>query len=449
MVKMYYTKILENQCLPDEYSPSLAYHKWQAYDLVENKKTKKFEYSQEYKGSRKEFLINIANNIQSVNMKYYKKWYKEYFTALSGLEVNEMVPADTVWRMIVGAGSNPTLESGIYLHHLYGFPYIPGSSIKGVLHHLAELEIMEEPDSLPTVPEDGKLPDNPSIELLNALEISKLVWHIFGSLFLEQNEKDGNKSGSDCPLPILNDWKDIIINTYKEINSEEKNPWYKAYKDLDLITAKAGTGALLTCFDAVPSPEMFSTPNNILQLDILNPHYSDYYGEKKDKDKPCTIYPTDDQNPIPFYYLAVKPKTRFHFVFKTNKKGNMLYPEINNIINKWIDKAFEDEGIGAKTAAGYGYFSGKNNPPNGLTPAINPNDIYLQQAIDLLPEGITDIRKVFHILINRSTWAPQQRKHIVKRLNTYYPQFIQMWKQQATEKNEKAKQLVEWIQRNQ
>ena len=38
----------------------------------------------------------------------------------------------TQWRLAVGVGSSGPLETGMTLHHLYGFPYIPASSIKGI-----------------------------------------------------------------------------------------------------------------------------------------------------------------------------------------------------------------------------------------------------------------------------------------------------------------------------
>ena len=37
------------------------------------------------------------------------------------------------WRLIVGLGGESVYETSITLHHIYGFPYIPASSIKGVL----------------------------------------------------------------------------------------------------------------------------------------------------------------------------------------------------------------------------------------------------------------------------------------------------------------------------
>lgn len=36
------------------------------------------------------------------------------------------------WRVVVGLGTDSVYETGITLHHIYGFPYIPASAIKGI-----------------------------------------------------------------------------------------------------------------------------------------------------------------------------------------------------------------------------------------------------------------------------------------------------------------------------
>jgi CRISPR-associated protein Cmr6 len=45
------------------------------------------------------------------------------------------------WRMVIGLGGESVYETGMTLHHIYGFPYIPATAIKGIAHHYAtELE---------------------------------------------------------------------------------------------------------------------------------------------------------------------------------------------------------------------------------------------------------------------------------------------------------------------
>ncbi len=57
--------------------------------------------------------------------------------SLSRIYDFRVIEAETDWRLIVGLGGGHVQETGMTLHYIYGIPYIPGSSIKGVLHHWA------------------------------------------------------------------------------------------------------------------------------------------------------------------------------------------------------------------------------------------------------------------------------------------------------------------------
>jgi CRISPR-associated protein Cmr6 len=92
-------------------------------------------------------------------------------------------------------------------------------------------------------------------------------------------------------------------------------------------------------FDAYP------TRAPLLEADILNPHYGDYYL----KGKP----PGDYYNPIPTFFLTVAKDSEFRFAI--SGKSEAL---VNNS-NKWLQRALADFGVGGKTASGYGYFNQK------------------------------------------------------------------------------------------
>ncbi len=51
----------------------------------------------------------------------------------------ETIPLQTDWRLVTGLGAGGALEVGFTLHPLYGFPYLPASSVKGVARAWAEL----------------------------------------------------------------------------------------------------------------------------------------------------------------------------------------------------------------------------------------------------------------------------------------------------------------------
>lgn len=57
-----------------------------------------------------------------------------YALECSGLKVLPLT-FETDWRLIVGLGAASVYETSMTLHHVYGIPYIPGSSVKGVLRN--------------------------------------------------------------------------------------------------------------------------------------------------------------------------------------------------------------------------------------------------------------------------------------------------------------------------
>lgn len=67
-----------------------------------------------------------------------------------GWEVRETIAAPT-WRMVSGLGISSPLEVNLAVHRLGGFPYLPGSSVKGATRAFAELELGVEPGAV--VPE--------------------------------------------------------------------------------------------------------------------------------------------------------------------------------------------------------------------------------------------------------------------------------------------------------
>lgn len=107
----------------------------------------------------------------------------------------------------------------------------------------------------------------------------------------------------------------------------------------DESTANAG-GAVF--FEAIP----LDRPD--LDLDVMTPHYSKYYGDTSGR-----VAPTDDQNPNPIPFLTVKPGVRFTFAVGWRGEPN---PKAHTLAVEWLQKGLEFLGAGAKTSAGYGYF---------------------------------------------------------------------------------------------
>jgi CRISPR-associated protein Cmr6 len=92
-------------------------------------------------------------------------------------------------------------------------------------------------------------------------------------------------------------------------------------------------------FEAVPLDE----PE--LKLDVMTPHFPDYYAGKRP--------PSDDQDPVPIPFLTVKAGVRFGFAVGWRGAS---HPEAHNQAVEWLKAGLENLGAGGKTAAGYGYF---------------------------------------------------------------------------------------------
>lgn len=104
-------------------------------------------------------------------------------------------------------------------------------------------------------------------------------------------------------------------------------------------------------YDAYP----IALDMNNIKVDVMNPHYGDYYSKGK--------APADYFNPIPIFFLTIV-NTSFKFIIGVSQKDNLtidnpgkfLGKTILEVAQKWMLSAMQNHGIGAKTASGYGYF---------------------------------------------------------------------------------------------
>lgn len=161
-------------------------------------------------------------------------------------------------RLLIGLTGNAALETGCSLSRNYGMPYIPASSVKGVVRAWAKQYL---PESAETI---------------------------------EQ-----------------------LFGTY----------------DSDQPNRVSGT---VTFHDAWWIPQGGSKP---FVLDVVTTHHQAYYNGGQDE-------PTDKDSPIPNHQLAVHGS--FLFVIEGA-------PEHVELCQKMLAQALQNNGIGAKTAAGYGY----------------------------------------------------------------------------------------------
>jgi CRISPR-associated protein Cmr6 len=213
---------------------------------------------------------------------------------------NQIFEASIEWRLAIGLGNESVYETSISLHYLYGIPYIPASSIKGIVRSWIV-------QSLYGVEADSEA---------RAFSENENLCRLLG-----------------CPEKIT------FPNKQDKKKTDSKSTFYKKEKQGEIIF-----------FDAFPT----SVPK--LEVDILNSHYPDYYNDNPKKEKP-TVHPTDTQSPNPVNFLTVTG-CKFQFMVHAKDQNALSTIKIEEkTIIEWLKEALENYGIGAKTAVGYGYMS--------------------------------------------------------------------------------------------
>jgi CRISPR-associated protein Cmr6 len=93
------------------------------------------------------------------------------------------------------------------------------------------------------------------------------------------------------------------------------------------------------------------------QKDVITVHHPDYYA------KGGAVWPTDFDDPNPVAFLSVRPGVKFHIPITCPAENAQDWPHKAAEMLAW---ALERLGLGAKTNAGYGYFTVKLPPkPKG------------------------------------------------------------------------------------
>lgn len=214
-------------------------------------------------------------------------------------------------RLAVGLGIDNVLETGIRLHHTYGVPVIPGSSIKGVTASFVKRFLMDarESNGSDTQLKGSKENDSTAIESDSDSFIDKNQYReIFG---------DSDQSG----LIAFHDawivpWNRIPENMDSNLQNQSEN---KHELPLD--------------------PKWYG-----LVHDVMTPHHKDYYNNGSQ-------YPTDFDDPSPIRYLSVHGD----FLFSLSTEDTS---DTGKAWLKWtfqvMSAALDVFGIGGKTTSGYG-----------------------------------------------------------------------------------------------
>jgi len=259
-------------------------------------------------------------------------------TSLLGLGYNvETLPAKVVWRLSIGFGTASPLETGLTLHRIHGIPYLPGSAIKGVTRGYRLAQIAEEWG----VPQLGPA----EIEKCQEQFDDKATpWDKLEMLLIAPKAECNERFEElhNCIEAVRELLKlPSSVKIPKSLGDVE--PHIEAFSSVFGSTLHQGDVIFL---DALPTSLVIregTQKESIIELDIINAHYQEYYQGTKP--------PADSLSPNPVYFLTVRAETPFRFCLAAREGGLLARAK------GWLIQALQDYGIGAKTRAGYGELS--------------------------------------------------------------------------------------------
>jgi CRISPR-associated protein Cmr6 len=248
------------------------------------------------------------------------EWYKQRDFAVRHIE------AKPVWRFVVGLGAAHVLETGITLHRLFGLPIIPGSALKGAARTWALFKLAEELGV-------------PILSPRKAATNSQTPLEKFEAVILSQ---ESEKKQAALLSQLLQDSTIPDEAPIRKLSLQELREGCQPFLEVFGSTERAGS---VIFFDAIP----LEVPK--FQLDIVNPHYPQYY-DKRGGSSEEPVSPADWDSPRPVFFLTVT-ETPYRFAIAArSEQGNRLL----EFAEKWLKGALSELGIGAKTSSDYGYW---------------------------------------------------------------------------------------------
>jgi len=202
-------------------------------------------------------------------------------------------------RLMVNLAGGVVENAGIALDRCFGLPFIPGSAVKGIARNQALWEIHEAKGDAQR-------------------RLLKLAMLLFGY-------------GAN------------------DIKGKGDFAWAGSAESARAVAAEIGGTDFKGCACFLPA---YPTTPPTLVVDMVNPHYPDYYGGRKERAE-------DNENPVPNYFPAVEAGSAFGFAVLLNRfpaNAGVTASDLLAQAKQWLERAITCKGVGAKTAAGYGWF---------------------------------------------------------------------------------------------
>lgn len=255
-----------------------------------------------------------------------------------GLASSDLVLANLQSRLIVNAAGGVMENAGLCLDR-FGVPYIPGSAVKGCARRMAiQLLIAARGTNRPVD------------------ELARLLADIAVIFGWSQNDwgLDKDKRGclkSDFAYGVgVDKWPAVCRITRSLVLGVDPE------KPEDF-----GHFAGAVCFLPAYAREL---PANDLELDVVTCHHPKYYQRERD-------LATDDEEPNPVKFMAVAAGTTFAFATLAlrGERASISHSgaKLHILARDWLREGLNTFGLGAKTAAGYGWLEEVHAPKTTST----------------------------------------------------------------------------------
>lgn len=253
-------------------------------------------------------------------------------------------PAISTAPFMTGIGNEHPLENGFAFLNPYGLPYLPGSSVKGVLRTAAEelaLGLYGETEGWDMLAvwclfgfEAGSTylsPKNYNIDVLDEEARRRRKAY---QLWVEKGDYDQSSLEHFIKATTAK----------KDLKKHLEQPQYFLLNSPDDISNRGA----LCCWDVYPQSKK-------LAMDILTPHHGGYFQGKN--------APHDSEQPNPNVFLTVPPGSQFDFycTCETARLPKALQQSWQALLQAAFAYAFDWLGFGAKTAVGYGQMKRHEN----------------------------------------------------------------------------------------
>jgi CRISPR-associated protein Cmr6 len=249
-------------------------------------------------------------------------------------------------RLLVNIAGGVMENAGLCLDR-FGMPYIPGSAVKGCARRMAIQRLLEAREKGgPVVSELAKL----LADIVLVFGAGELDW---------SDEKTDENPVSDFAwaLGAQDAWTETKKTARHQLldylDLEDPTPSSKNVPDL------AGHVGFLPAYPVQVSIAdlPIRCPNlGALELDVGTCHHSKYYSAATER-----AIAFDDEEPIPVIFPAVAPGHVFAFVIVPLRGNHRSFSQpgklLQTLARDWLAGGLNTFGLGAKTAAGYGWFA--------------------------------------------------------------------------------------------